>query len=199
MHAWFLMGNGVSGLTLREVEQPQPGPGEVAIQVEAASLNFRDLVIAGDRRVNNHIPLSDGAGLIISVGRGVVSVAPGDRVAACFFPHWTDGRLRRSMHEAELGGSVDGMLAEVVIMPAAAVVPVPLGWSSQRASTLPCAALSMECAQRRPAAATRPNRASARYGRGIRIRPAVCQDDGRPGDHHVEQRRETGKDEIARG
>jgi NADPH:quinone reductase-like Zn-dependent oxidoreductase len=46
------------------------------------------------------------------------------------------------MHAAELGGSVDGMLAEVVLMPATGVVPVPRGWSAQWASTLPCAALT---------------------------------------------------------
>jgi len=142
MRAWYLTGNGIDGLTLRQVEQPQPGPGEIAIRVEAASLNFRDLVLASRGLGNDRIPLSDGAGLVMSVGQGVTAVRPGDRVAACFFPRWMDGRLHREMHAAELGGSVDGMLAEVVIMPATGVVPVPRGWSAQWASTLPCAALT---------------------------------------------------------
>jgi NADPH:quinone reductase-like Zn-dependent oxidoreductase len=94
MRAWYLTGKGVSGLTLRDVNYQKPGPGEVAVKVEAASLNFRDLIIAGPLGTSDRIPLSDGAGQIIAVGAGVNSVALGERVAACFFPFWLDGNLQ---------------------------------------------------------------------------------------------------------
>ncbi len=141
MRAHFLTGGGIDGLLLREVDDPVPGPGEVLVRVEATSLNFRDLLLA-ERLRNDRIPLSDGAGVVAAVGPGVTSVAPGDRVAGTFFSHWVDGRAFAEMHDAALGGSVDGMAAELVVLPEHGVVPVPAGWSSAQAATLPCAALT---------------------------------------------------------
>jgi NADPH:quinone reductase-like Zn-dependent oxidoreductase len=141
MRAYFLTGGGIDGLEMREVADPSPGPGQVAVRVEATSLNYRDLMMAG-RLQEERIPLSDGAGEVVAVGDGVRSVKVGDRVAGTFFAHWVDGRAFPEMHDAALGGSVDGMLAEVVVAPEHGVVPVPAGWSSQQAATLPCAALT---------------------------------------------------------
>ena len=140
MRAFELTGGGIDGLALVERDDRDPGPGEVEVRVEATSLNYRDLMMA--QRTQGVIPVSDGAGVVTRVGSGVTDVAVGDRVAGTFFSHWVDGRAFAQMHEAALGGSVDGMLASSVILPAHGVIPVPAGWSSAQASTLPCAALT---------------------------------------------------------
>ena len=86
--------------------------------------------------------MSDGAGEVVAVGEGVATVAVGDRVAGCFFSNWVDGRITAGIHDSALGAAVDGMLAEVVVLPAHGVVPIPLGWTLEQAATLPCAALT---------------------------------------------------------
>lgn len=141
MRAFHLTGGGIDGLTLQNHPTPEPGAGEVAVRVEATSLNYRDLMMA--RRVDNgRIPLSCGAGEVVAVGDRVSGVAVGDRVCGTFFSHWVDGRPFAGVHDAALGGTVDGMLAEVVVLPEHGVVPVPRGWSSAQAATLPCAGLT---------------------------------------------------------
>ena len=141
MRAHVLTGGGIDGLELREAPDPEPAPGEVAMRVHSTSLNYRDLMVAG-RMAEDRIPLSDGAGEVIAVGSGVSSVAVGDQVAGTFFSSWVDGRIDAEVHQSALGGAVDGMLAEVVVLPAHGVVGVPDGWSHAQAATLPCAALT---------------------------------------------------------
>ena len=62
-----------------------PPSGEVRIRVEAASLNYRDLLIldrAGQGGLNGRVPLCDGAGVVDAIGSDVVQWQVGDRVAA---------------------------------------------------------------------------------------------------------------------
>jgi len=141
VHAYYLTGRGIDGIEFRDVPEPKPGPGDVAVRVEAASLNYRDLIIAGGP-MSDRIPLSDGAGRVVALGEGVTTPAVGDHVAGCFFSRWVDGRIDATVHDAALGGPVDGMLAETVVLPAMGVVPVPAEWTSEQAATLPCAALT---------------------------------------------------------
>lgn len=135
-------GGGVEGIVAVEIPAPEPGPGEVQIRVRAASLNYRDLLLArwAQQAV---IPLSDGAGEVVAVGPGVTRFAAGDRVAGCFFPHWIDGEAKPEYIGAALGGgTVNGMLAEQVALPAEAVVRLPDYMTYEEAATLPCAALT---------------------------------------------------------
>ena len=142
MRAYYLTpGDNGSGLEQREVADPTPGPGEVAVAVRATSLNYRDLMMRRRRR-NGIIPLSDGAGEVVAVGPGVTSVAPGELVAGTFFARWSSGRISATVHDSALGGAVDGMLAETVVLPEGGVIPVPRGWTAAQAATLPCAALT---------------------------------------------------------
>ena len=75
---------GPERLSLGEIEPPQPGPGQVAIAVEAAGVNFADiLMVAGKYQEKPPFPFSPGlevAGRVESVGAGVTRVAPGQRV-----------------------------------------------------------------------------------------------------------------------
>ncbi|MDH6261150.1 NAD(P)-dependent alcohol dehydrogenase [Bradyrhizobium sp. BR13661] len=129
-----------------DVSRPEPAEGEVRIQVEAASLNYRDLITldrAGQTGLNDRVPLSDGAGVVDAIGANVAQWQIGDRVAASFFRDWISGPFKSSYVSSSLGGSTtDGMLAEYVVLPATALVAVPAHLSSVEAATLPCAGVT---------------------------------------------------------
>jgi NADPH:quinone reductase-like Zn-dependent oxidoreductase len=132
-------------LRLEELPDPQPGPGQVLLRMRAASLNHRDLRIAlGINRSAKLplIPLSDGVGEVVAVGPGVTRVTIGDRVASTFFQRWLAGELTESVARSALGGDLDGMLAEQVVLHEDGVVRVPDYLSDEEAATLPCAALT---------------------------------------------------------
>lgn len=130
----------------KEVRQPEAGPGQVLIKVRATSLNYRDLLVAKNRygkpNAEELVPLSDGAGEIISVGAGVSQWKPGDRICGSFFTEWKSGIFRAEYHNAALGGSANGMLAEYVVLPAHGIVRIPDHLSFEEAATQPCAALT---------------------------------------------------------
>ena len=139
-------GPNLEALRAVELPDPTPGPGQVVVQVGAVSLNYRDLMIAlgrgGGSGAPPVIPCSDGAGEVVAVGEGVTRVAVGDAVAGLFFQTWLDGPIRTSVHGSALGGAVDGMLAERVLLDADGVVRLPAGYSAAEGATLPCAALT---------------------------------------------------------
>ena len=76
----------IESLTLGDAPDPAPGPGQVLVDVRAASINFPDLlVIGGTYQKLPPRPFSPGkdfAGVVASVGEGVTSCKPGDRVTA---------------------------------------------------------------------------------------------------------------------
>ena len=135
-------GSDLLRLQSRDIEAPQPGPGEVAIRMRAASLNYRDLLTANNAQIENIVPLSDGAGEIIEVGAGVFDWKTGDRVCVNFFRDWQSGRFKRAYHGAALGGSCNGMLSEIVVFPQHSLVKVPDDYTYEEAATLPCAGLT---------------------------------------------------------
>ena len=147
MKAYQLTGTtGPGSLSLVQLPDPEPGAGQVVVRVRAASLNYRDLMVATDRYGAAIplplIPLSDGAGEITAVGPGVTQWKPGDRVAGTFFQSWESGPLRREDFETALGGGVNGVLAERVTLPAHGVIGIPAHLSFEEAATLPCAAVT---------------------------------------------------------
>jgi NADPH:quinone reductase len=76
----------LESLTLMERPDPVPGPGEVLVDVYAASINFPDLlVINGTYQFLPPRPFSPGkdfSGVVSEVGAGVTTCKPGDRVSA---------------------------------------------------------------------------------------------------------------------
>jgi NADPH:quinone reductase-like Zn-dependent oxidoreductase len=88
------------------------------------------------------VPLSDGAGEIIEVGAGVTRVKAGDKVAGCFFQRWPGGEPSQNVQASALGGSIDGMLAEYVVLEEDGVVKIPAHLSVEEGATLPCAAVT---------------------------------------------------------
>ena len=135
---------GANGLKLHEVDIPQPGYGQVLVKVKAVSLNYRDLLISQNPSQKMPlVPLSDGAGEVVEVGSGVTRVKSGDRVAGIFFQHWIDGAMRADYHASAMGGSIDGMLSEYVLLNAEGVTKFPDYLSDEEAATLPCAAVTL--------------------------------------------------------
>jgi NADPH:quinone reductase-like Zn-dependent oxidoreductase len=146
MKAWRIPAFGIDRLSLDEVPTPQPSAGEVLIDVHAVSLNYRDLMMVkglyNPRLEPQRIPCSDGAGIITAIGEDVTDFAVGDRVAGCFFQHWQDGPANAAKFKGALGGDLDGMLAQQVLLRQDGVVRVPGYLSLEEAATLPCAALT---------------------------------------------------------
>ncbi len=146
MHAWQVSSFGVDSLEFVERPTPVPGPLEVLVGVGAISLNYRDLLVVkgkyNPRMRLPRIPCSDGAGVVISVGEGVTAWKQGDRVAGIFMQNWLDGALTRERAKGALGGDVDGMLADCVVLKETGLVAIPEHLSYQEASTLPCAAVT---------------------------------------------------------
>lgn len=137
---------GIKAWEQATMPEPKPGRGEVLIAVRAASLNYRDLMIAKGLYplaiLESVIPLSDGAGEIIAVGDGVTRFKTGDRVCGSFFQTWTDGPIPQDAQMHTLGGPMHGMLAQRVVLPQQGVVRMPEHLSYEEAATLPCAALT---------------------------------------------------------
>ncbi len=148
MKTYHLSGDsGAGGVIRADVSKPEPASGEVRIRIEAASLNYRDLMIldrAGQGGFDGRVPLSDGAGVVDAIGPDVAQWHVGDRVAASFFRDWISGPFKASYVPSALGGNtMDGMLAEYVVLPATALVSLPAHLSSVEAATLPCAGVTV--------------------------------------------------------
>lgn len=131
-------------LTLAERAPAEPGPGEIAVRVQANSLNYHDYaVVSGVLPVTDgRIPMSDGAGEVTALGEGVSDFAIGDHVMSTFFPNWNAGPVSAARTLGVPGDHVDGFAAESVCRPAAAFTRIPAGYSMTEAATLPCAALT---------------------------------------------------------
>ena len=133
---------------LRLVERPDPTPDrcEVVVKVRAASLNYRDLrVVAGTYHQDfphELVPVSDGVGDVVSVGRDVSRVRVGDRVCGVYFQRWIAGALDPDDRRYQLGGPLDGMLSEYVTLDERGVVKVPAHLDDREAATLPCAGVT---------------------------------------------------------
>ena len=104
-------------LRWEEVPEPEPGPGDLLVSVEAAGVNFIDIY---HRRGLYHlelplIPGQEGAGSVLAVGEEVDEFLPGDRVG------WTD---------------VLGSYSERVVVPASRAVPLPKGIDAPTAAAV---------------------------------------------------------------
>ncbi len=111
---------------MRVIERdiPGPGAGEVRVAVAAASVHPSDIAFR-ERGIQGvpppWVPGWDAAGTIESVGAGVDRLAVGDEVMVVVGPRRPEG----------------GAQSELVVAPAASVVPPPSGATPEQASTLP--------------------------------------------------------------
>lgn len=146
MRAIQLSAFGLDHLDPVDLPAPRPGPHEVLVRMEAASLNFRDhMVVNGDlyRGVPLPIvPVSDGAGTVLEIGEAVTRFKPGDRVTTFYKSRWIAGAMRPEWEGAEIGGPEPGVMRELACFDQYSLARAPAHLSSVQAATLPIAALT---------------------------------------------------------
>jgi NADPH:quinone reductase-like Zn-dependent oxidoreductase len=138
---------GPEHIRVAQVPEPVPGKGEVLLKMEAASLNYRDTVMArrGYGRLSGElplVPLSDGAGRVVAAGEGVTRVKVGDLVCPIFCQGWISGPAREWQRTGTLGGPRDGVMQEFMVLSEEGVVRAPRHFDALQAATLPCAAVT---------------------------------------------------------
>lgn len=137
---------GIDNLRVAERADVQPGAGQVLLRMKAATLNYRDLLTVNGAYGPSYklplVPLSDGCGEVIAVGPGVTRVKAGDRVATLFFQNWIGGEPTREALGTALGGSLDGVWRDTVVLSQEGVSKVPAHLSDAEVAALPCAALT---------------------------------------------------------
>lgn len=146
MRSYLLDGSGgTECLVMRDEPEPQPKSHEIVVRVRAASLNRRDTMILNGTYPlpprQGVVPLSDGAGDVVAIGDAVTRFAVGNRVIGSYFARWIDGRINAGLID-QLGCTLDGMLAEYVVLDEqwAARLPDHLEW--HEAATLSCAGVT---------------------------------------------------------
>lgn len=146
MRAWQVNPAAADGrLVAVSLPVPRPGPDEVLLRIRAASLNYRDLLVADNvygSKATERVPLSDGAGEVVEVGDRVSDLTVGARVATAFYPDWRSGPITAEARSHSPGATSDGVLAEHVVVPAHAAIPLPEHLSFEEGATLPCAGVT---------------------------------------------------------
>lgn len=139
-------------LAVGELPVPEPGPGQVRVRMRAAALNHLDLFVrAGIPGVTlefPHVPAADGAGEVESLGAGVTGMAVGDRVLVQPGLFCGDCSACRAGEQSLcatyglVGEHSPGTMAELAVLPARNLYPVPAGLSWVEAAAFPLAYLT---------------------------------------------------------
>lgn len=119
---------------LEEVAEPVPGAGEVVIRQKYTGICYRDILTLKGRFPRTRLPVVPGhevAGTVVSIGEGVESVSPGDRVASLIYVpcgvcrFCTGGRENLCRSKVTLGEGADGSYAPLVRTHQRSLVRVP--------------------------------------------------------------------------
>ena len=137
---------GIENLKITSTPKPTPGPHEVLVKIEAASLNYLDLMVINGQYNPQlplpHVPCSDGSGTVEAVGSNVTRWKKGDRVTTHFIQQWISGSKTPEIFLSRTGLEHPGVLREYISIHETALVRTPDILSAEEASTLPIAALT---------------------------------------------------------
>lgn len=150
MKGLMKMRTGAGNVEIQEVPEPQPGPGEVMIQVKAAGICGTDIHIWKEeyKSVPPMIMGHEGAGVIAALGEGVQGLALGDRVTSetfarfcgrCFF--CKQGKINLCPERKSIGTHLNGFFTKYLIIRASAVHRLPEGisfWAGALSEPLAC-------------------------------------------------------------
>ena len=138
------------GEPLREAElpAPEPGPGQVLVEVAACGVCRTDLHVVDGELPDPKLPLVPGHQIVGRVVRGGSRFAPGDRVGIPWLG-WTDGECRYCLSGREnlcdrarfTGYHLDGGYAELAVADERFCFPLPEGYDDLQAAPLLCAGL----------------------------------------------------------
>ncbi|MDB6134806.1 MAG: Alcohol dehydrogenase GroES domain protein [Verrucomicrobiales bacterium] len=140
-------------LIIGEVPTPEPAEGEVLIRIEACGVCHTDVhAVDGDWPVKPGLPFipgHEGIGRVVSLGKGVKSIAVGDRVGvpwlldACGLCDYCLTSRETLCGHARYGGySANGGFAEFCTAPAAYVARIPQGLDPLHAGPIICAGVT---------------------------------------------------------
>jgi L-iditol 2-dehydrogenase len=127
MKAIVKVAPGVGNVEVRDILEPQPGPGQVKIRVHAAGLCGTDLHIYKDE-FRSWPPVVLGhevAGEIVELGEGVLGLAPGMRVTTETYFHYCGtcrycraGHINLCLERRSIGSAVNGGFTRYLVVPA---------------------------------------------------------------------------------
>lgn len=127
-------------LKLQEVPTPQPGPGQVLVQLHAAALNHRDVWIQKGQYAGLKFPAilgSDGAGTVVELGEGAPAELRGQAVVINPGHDWGSDPAAQAREFTILGLPHQGTFSEYVCVGAQYVQPKPAHLSFEQAAALP--------------------------------------------------------------
>lgn len=126
-------------IVLSVEKTPSLAPNDVLIKVRAVSLNYRDVgMLHGKYPVpvkDQGIPASDCAGEVVALGSAVQGLSIGDRVSPIFDLKYIED-VDPQNENAQLGGTIDGVLQQYAVFDKNVLVHVPhhLSWEEVRNS-----------------------------------------------------------------
>src|SRR5262249_15789601 len=142
MQKWEIAAPGDANLRLVTASKPLPKPGEILIEVDAVSLNYRERwIIDAGMAISWEPPWppgSDVGGRVVAVGNHVTRFAVGDRVIDNDMVGWLDG----DAPPPDSNSFQLGRLAQYVAAPAEWFIAAPRSLAAAAASTLPVAGLT---------------------------------------------------------
>jgi len=133
-------------VSIADVPMPEPGPGEVRLQVAASAMNHLDVWVRRGLPIETpmpHIGGADVAGIVDAIGDGVTGVRMEARVIvdpslSCGACEWCRaGEEPLCLHYRILGEHTQGGFAEYVVVPARNLYPVPEGYPLETAAAAP--------------------------------------------------------------
>jgi propanol-preferring alcohol dehydrogenase len=138
-------------LTMVELPDPEPGPGQVLISVHACGVCRTDLHIVDGELPRPKLPLVPGhqiVGTVAALGEGAERFAVGDRVGVPWLA-WVDETCRYCRSGREnlcdngkfTGYDVDGGYAELTVADERFCLSMPAGFTDLQAAPLLCAGL----------------------------------------------------------
>lgn len=146
MQAIQLENYGIEHLKIAEVPTPEIGENEVLVRTTAVSLQYLDLLTVENTVGLNiplpFIPVSEGVGVVESVGKNVTRWKKGDRVLIPFITRWEAGKTTPFHNALRTGMQTSGTLAEFTVQPENTLVRTPENLTDEEATSLSVAGLT---------------------------------------------------------